>query len=243
MHDARSVDKTEMDLSGMQTVVVAPAHRSVGRPRTFDDTAIFHATATVLAQFGPSGLTLGAVASELGCTAPALNKRFQSKQGLIVGFIKWSTERVQLRFDEMRAQHASPLAALRARFAMPASERTDEVADTDHHWNLDAFYATSASDPELLPLIVARADVFRHETAALLRQAAETGEIANCDPDHLTKILLAALCGVVYLVTTWHRNEIIEERLGEMVDDIVGPYRTSPRTGASSPFDSGGNAC
>jgi AcrR family transcriptional regulator len=222
-----------MDLPGMQTVVVPPAHRSVGRPRTFDDADIFHATATVLAQFGPYGLTLGAVASELGCTAPALNKRFQSKQGLIIGFIKWSTERVRRRFDEMRDRHASPLAALRARFAMPASERNDEVADTDHYWNLDAFYATSASDPELLPLIAARGDVFRDETAALLRDALEAGEIASCDPEHLTKILLAALCGVVYLVTTWHRNEIIEERLGDMVDDIVGPYRTNRQAGAS----------
>ena len=94
-------------------VTKEPERRHVGRPRTYNDDEVFLATAAVLARNGHAGLTLAAVAADLGCTAPALNNRFGSKGDLLIAFLEWSTALAQTRFDQVRAEHSSPLAALR----------------------------------------------------------------------------------------------------------------------------------
>jgi len=200
--------------------------RQVGRPRTYDDAEVFLATAGVLARNGHSGLTLAAVAADLGCTAPALNNRFGSKGDLLIAFLEWSTALAQDRFDQVRAEHQSPLAALRARFAMPAEDRQDEMTAPLNYGNLVTLAFAAASDPVLRPILARRRHLFEDQIGALLRDARAAGELIDCDTRKLAWVLFAALTGTAHLMALGHPGQTIEDQLGAMVDDVIAPYRT-----------------
>ncbi len=214
------------------------ARRQAGRPRTYEDAEVFSATAAVLARGGFPGLTLAAVAVELGCTAPALNKRFGSKRDLLFAFLEWSTALARERFRRVRAEHASPLAALRARFAMPVEERRDEVADSVHYANLVTLHLAAAADPMLRPAIERRRRLFEDEIAGLLADAKAAGELVECDPNRLGWVVLAALTGVAQMTAIGAPGAAIEDRLGDMVDEVVAPYRPGTLRHASAPTGS-----
>jgi AcrR family transcriptional regulator len=198
--------------------------RKPGRPRVFTDDEVLAATAHVLARLGHGGLTLAAVAAELGCTGPALSHRFGSKRGLLLAYLDWATEAARARFREARHAHASPLAALTARFRLPAERRPDEVADPAGHANLVFFSIAARTDPTLRPAAVGRRRLFEDETAALLEEAREAGELIACDTRRLSRTLLAALSGTA-LHWVGEPDGPLEDRLGEVVDEVVGPYR------------------
>ena len=89
-------------------VSTMPVVREVGRPRSFEDDAIFAATARVIARVGHDGLTLAAIAEEVGCSAPALVQRFGSKRALVRAYIEWSIDNIQQRWDKVSAPELSP---------------------------------------------------------------------------------------------------------------------------------------
>jgi len=209
----------------MTTLTKEPERRHVGRPRTYDDTEVFQATATVLARSGHSGLTLAAVAADLGCTAPALNNRFGSKGDLLIAFLEWSTSLAKERFDQVRAEHQSPLAALRARFAMPAEVRQDEMASPWNYANLVTLSFAAVSDPVLRPILDRRRQLFEDQIESLLSDAKAAGELVECDTRRLAWVLFAALAGTAHLMALGHPGPTIEAQLGIMVDEIIAPYR------------------
>src|SRR5687767_10768486 len=104
------------------------AQREIGRPRVFSDDDVFAATARAVARLGYASLTVEAVAAEVGCTGPALIRRFGSKRGLLRAYLERANAVSLARFRRVRQAHASPLEALRARFRIPTEERPDEVA-------------------------------------------------------------------------------------------------------------------
>lgn len=199
--------------------------RQVGRPRTYNDDEVFLATAAVLARNGHAGLTLAAVAADLGCTAPALNNRFGSKGDLLIAFLEWSNALAQTRFDQVRAEHSSPLAALRARFAMPAENRQDEMMAPKNYANLVMLSFAAASDPVLRPILDQRRHLFEKQIWSLLRDAREAGELTECDTRRLAWVLFTALTGTAHLMALGHPGQTIEDQLGNMVDEVIAPYR------------------
>lgn len=207
------------------TMTKEPVRRQVGRPRTYDDHEVFQATAAVLARSGHAGLTLAAVAADLGCTAPALNNRFGSKVDLLIAFYDWSIKLAGERFDRVRAEFVSPLDALRARFAMPAAERQDEISAPWNYANLASLSFAAASDPVLRPMVNRRRELFEDQITALLDEAHDAGELISCDTKRLAWVLIAALTGAAHLMALGHPGTTIEEQLGEMVDEVIGPYR------------------
>lgn len=199
--------------------------RHVGRPRTYNDDEVFLATASVLARNGHAGLTLAAVAADLGCTAPALNNRFGSKGDLLIAFLEWSTVLAQTRFDQVRDEHSSPLSALRARFSMPAEDRQDEMMAPRGYANLVMLSFAAASDPVLRPILDRRRQLFEEQIWTLLRDAYAAGELVECDTRRLAWVLLTALTGTAHLMALGHPGQTIEDQLGNMVDDVIAPYR------------------
>lgn len=203
--------------------------RSAGRPRVYDDRDIFVAVARVLARAGFSGVTVAAVAAELGCTGPGLSKRFGTRHDLLLAYLAWSTEQAQERFRRVRERHASPLAALRARVEIPVDERRDEMADPAGYANLVTLYYAGVVDPILRPAILRRRAVLAAETARLLAEAVEAGELVACEPERLSRVLLAALTGVAQLAAMCPPGTGMEQLLGEMVDEVIAPYRPANR--------------
>jgi hypothetical protein len=122
-----------------------------------------------------------------------------------------------------RQAHPSPLAALRARFQIPTDERPDELADPAGYANLVLFHLAAWADPELREAERARRELFEDEIGVLLEAARDAGELVDCDARKLGRTLLSALTGTALQWASDH-DRGIEERLAEMVDEIVRPY-------------------
>lgn len=196
--------------------------REGGRPRSFENDDVFRATATVLSRLGYSRLSLDAVAQEVAVSGPAISRRFGSKQGLLRAYLAWSIETARQRFCTVRTLHASPLAALCARYLIPFDERPEE---------LSAFtgWLDMRCDDELAPLLQARKTMWEEESASLLAAAREAGELTDCDTGALARSLTAALAGATLL---WFPDdEPLLHRYAEILETLLGPYRTASLPG------------
>ena len=74
----------------------------MSRPRGVSDAAILHAAAEVIGRTGPSGLTLAAVAEEVGLVPGTVLQRFGSKHGLLVAMARQSAVDAQALRERVR---------------------------------------------------------------------------------------------------------------------------------------------
>jgi AcrR family transcriptional regulator len=199
-----------------------------GRPRTFQDDDFFRAATRILSAQGYGGLTLEAVARELGCTGAAVSRRFGSKRGLVRAYLDWTLASMEGRFRSVRESHTSPIEALRDRGLIPADQRTEEIgdpSDPDHLANMATFWAEIRSDSEFRSHFLHQVRSAENESSNLLVAARLAGELDHCDPVELGKTLTAAWIGTTQ---TWPGDGpegTLPERLGQVFDTIVGPYR------------------
>ncbi len=206
-------------------------HRHVGRPRTFTDDDIFAGVSRVLTRLGFPRLTIATLADEVGCTGPALIKRFGSRLDLLSAYLHWANESSRQRFNDARRQHTSPLGALRGRFEQPVNERLDEAADPAGFAYLIGFLITASTEPGLVPVLKQRYDVFHEEISSLLEDAVAAGELRECDSNRLSRTLLETLIGAALLwdySSSWTADgngQPVEYRLGEVVAEVLEPYR------------------
>src|SRR5689334_20127853 len=82
------------------------------RPRTISDQDILTAAARVVARVGAPVLTLADVGKETGLSPATLLQRFGSKRGLLLGLAAATVDTVESTFARIRAEYASPVAAL-----------------------------------------------------------------------------------------------------------------------------------
>jgi AcrR family transcriptional regulator len=212
-------------------MVTSPeAHRHVGRPRTFTDEDIFAGVSRVLSNLGYTRLTIASLADEVGCTGPALIKRFGSRRDLLSAYLHWANESSRERFNDARRKHTSPIAALRSRFEQPVSERLDEVADPAGFAYLIGFLLSASNEPTLVPVLKQRYEVFHQEISSLIEDAVEAGELRDVDTNRLGRTLLEALIGAALLwdySSSWvadGHEQPVEHRLGEVVLEVLQPY-------------------
>ncbi|MEA2527193.1 MAG: hypothetical protein QOF73_4420 [Thermomicrobiales bacterium] len=198
--------------------------REVGRPRVFTDVDVFAAVTRAITRLGYAHLSVDAVAAEVGCTGPALIRRFGSKRGLLRAYLEQANAASIERFRWARETQGSPLAALRARFRIPTDQRPDEVANPAGYVNLVLFHLVAWADPALRETETQRRRLFVEEIAALLEDALDAGELVRCNPHRLSTTLLAALTGTA-LQWASDPDRAIEEQLVEMIEEIVAPYR------------------
>jgi AcrR family transcriptional regulator len=209
----------------MMTTGSIPGTREIGRPRSFSDEAIFHATARVLAGVGNEHLTLALIAEEVGCSPPALVQRFGSKRALLRSYMEWSIDKIRARFETSRAQDGSPLETLKAQVRLPRSERPDQITDPEGYPSTVFIHLAAWNDESFRPQVEARTQLIEDEIARLLELATEAGEIAGGDPRNLAKTMLTAFTGAA-LQSIAMPTERIEDRLAELVDILIEPYRT-----------------
>ena len=210
----------------------------VGRPRTFEDAAIFEATARLVGRVG-SRLTLTTVAAEVGCTGQALYKRFGSKRNLLLAFADWLNAISEARSHQARSEHGSPLETLYARVLMPAV-RPDELYDPSTLARSLTFRLDSVDDEALRAKWDERDRMFAAELARSVAAARDAGElIPETDPQAVGETLHLALMGAA-LVGTWRRVETMADRFRTILDAVLGPYRTGPsQIGEHIPTGSG----
>ncbi len=194
-----------------------------GRPRTASDRAIFEAISEVIAESGPTGLTLGAVAGRVGVSAPALTQRFGTKRQMLLAYADASTGSAVDIFEAARRSMTSPMSMLyRALldFAGPATSRKGMA-------NNLAFLQLDLSDAEFGALAAQQSAEVRRQIRDLLRGAVEAGEIASgAPPDALADVVYTTYNGALI---TWAIDGTgpLERWLSERLDAALAPHLPS----------------
>jgi AcrR family transcriptional regulator len=198
----------------VQVTTKSSTGRDVGRPRSFSDEDAFRATTRLLIEHGASGITLADLARDLGCTAPALNVRFGSRIGLLKAYYAWATQMDSERFRRVRDEFASPIAAVQARFTLPAHDRLEELVDSTGQAKLLSLLSEAQADPEFADLVAERSRLFERELTDLLQAAIDAGELEPCDPGALSHLLYTSFVGASFIWSVKPRGSVLDEVTG-----------------------------
>ncbi len=198
----------------------------VGRPRGVEDAVILRAAAQVMGRVGPTGLTLAAVAREVGLVPGTLVQRFGSKRGLLLALAEQSAKDAGERAGRVRQAHASALGALAA-LTVESVAGMDTPETFAHHL---AFLCTDLADPQLYEHALAVHRAQGRAVEALLAEAAGAGELrAGTDVAALARTVQAITAGAGL---TWalERRGTLEQRLRQELDTVLLPH-VAPRHG------------
>lgn len=197
--------------------------QDIGRPRSFTDDEAFEAVSKAIKSLGGSRLTMGAIAKQLGCTAPALMSRFGSKSGLLRAYIEWGNRLTEEAFERAMAENESGLNALRARFSSEQLRDSHEFSSSSTQFNLTAFHVNAWSDPELHDAELERRKIFTSNIVKMLEKAKRDGEISGCDPQQLGRTMLAAVVGAA---VQWdlYPTAFSTDRVNEVIEELLRPY-------------------
>jgi AcrR family transcriptional regulator len=190
------------------------------RPKTVDDDAVLDAALRVIDRGGPGGLTLAAVAREVGLAPATLLQRFQSKRGLLLAIAGRGSDSADSSLREATKRHRSPLRALLAGLV----DTTSRVASPETMANHLAFLQIDLSDPEFHELALAYTTAVREEIKTLLDAAVEAGELDATDTSRLAHGVQTTYSGALI---TWaiYRKGRLDTWLRRELDTLLAPYR------------------
>jgi AcrR family transcriptional regulator len=146
----------------------------------------------VLAADGFGGLTLRAVAAELGATTGLVTHYFPSKQALIVHALEVAETHTRALVPSLEGAHG--LEALRAALAS-VLPLTPEATEINRVWV--SSWGAALADPELRALEKARYKRWRARLKPLVVEAQSDGDLPPGDPDDLVAALAAFTHGLV----------------------------------------------
>jgi AcrR family transcriptional regulator len=162
------------------------------RPRKATDAEVFAAAVRVMGRVGPADLTLAAIAAEAGLTAGALVQRFGSKLALLRAMSRSAAEQPADAAAELRAAHASPIAALVAYARCWAGLAPSPAALAR---NL-AYLQLDLTDRHLYLPLLRQARTTRQAYRDLLANAVRDGELAHgLDVDALARSVDTTVTG------------------------------------------------
>jgi AcrR family transcriptional regulator len=196
------------------------------RPRLVSDVDVFAAFDASIAANGPNGVTLALVAQRLGVTAPALVRRFGSKQGLFAAFMQHKLAEQPVMLRSLLAQHSSPLDAVLALSGETHEYSLNRKAYLRH---LASFFLQLADDDALVPIIGRWFARERRWIAERLSEASTGGGLNTDTPvSDLARTVQAVLHGARLQWAmggtgpegTWSRREL---------DAVLAPWRSRPR--------------
>lgn len=148
----------------------------------------------VLAREGFDGLTLRAVASEMGATTGLVTHYYAGRDALVRHALDLLHERTDAALADL-AEGEVGLAALRARLLGVLPGPGDVVSRI---WV--SFWGPALADPVLQRGEAARYDRWRTSLRPLVQQAFDRGELAPADPQAVVDLLTSATHGLVVQV-------------------------------------------
>lgn len=195
------------------------------RPRKASDEQIFAATYRVMQHTGPVELTLAQIAAEAGVTAGALVQRFGSRRGLLLALSDAYAASAGGMIDQLRAEHDSPVDALRAYVACMAGLAETPAALAR---NL-AYLQNDLTDPELRKRLVKQARVVRAGLQRLIEEGVARRELAtSTDARRLTRTVEAVISGSMM---TWaiYGEGTAARWMQDEIDAVLAPYLVKRR--------------
>ena len=191
------------------------------RPRKVSDDEVYAAALRVMSRVGPGQLTLAEIAEEAGVTAGALVQRFGSKRDLLVRMAGLLGAGMSDFFAQLRQQHDSPLAVVRA-----YAECMAEMARTPGALLRNfAYLQVDLTDPDLRRQLVAQSREVHKELAASLRQAIAQRELQeSTDIPALARNLEALISGAL-LTWAFHQQGTSKKWIVRHIDALLSPHR------------------
>ena len=189
------------------------------RPRTVSDDQIFAAAARVVTRLGPARFTLADIGREVGISAAALVRRFGSKRELLLAFVRRGPDAAAECFVSLRAEHASPLAAIYAAAAVTAGH----VQSPDELANSLAFLQIDLSDPDFRHPALENSKQIIAGYEALIRDAVDAGELVACNAPRLARAIQAVVSGSLI---NWaiHREGDVQRFVRRDVETLLQPF-------------------
>lgn len=197
----------------------------VGRPRGVDDAVILRATTQVMGQVGPAGLTLAAVAREVGLVPATLVQRFGSKHGLLLALADQAEKDMSELVERARRSHDSALGALAALMVQSMAAMSTPESYANHL----AFLCMDLGDRQLYERARAIHRTQQRTIAHLLTEAVDTGELrTDSNPAALARTVQAVIAGSG-LNWALEREGGLEQRLRQELAAVLAPHLL-PRT-------------
>jgi AcrR family transcriptional regulator len=193
------------------------------RPRKATDNDVFAAAARVMQRVGPTELTLAAIAAEAGLTAGALVQRFGSKRDLLRNLSARFANATDEVFAPLMAQHASPLAVIRAY----ARCHAQLAASPDALSRNLAYLQLDLTDPELHRALLKHARVIRTALVRLIQAATDAGElVGTVRPSALARIVEVTLSGSMMTWAIYREGPAAHAMLADL-NAVLEPYVSS----------------
>lgn len=191
------------------------------RPRKASDEAVFAAAQRVMMRVSPAQLTLAKIAEEAGVTAGALVQRFGSRRGLMLALMAEFSGGADALFAQLRAEHPSPLGALRG-YAERQARMAESPATLAHHLS---YLQMDLTDPDFRAHFRRHAEDTRAHLHRLLADAVAAGELRpETDVDTLTRAVQAVLSGSLFVWAVQPEHSAAEWVRGDL-DAVLRPYR------------------
>lgn len=198
------------------------------RPRKASDEEVFAATQRAMQRLSPTQLTLAEIAAEAGLTAGALVQRFGSKRGLMLAMMSGMADWPRQFFGQLRAEHASPLAALYA-YADCFAQMGETPATLAHHLS---YLQLDLTDPDFFAHTSAQARATRAEMRELLDAAVAAGELApGVDTAALARAVEVTVAGSL-MTWAFYRDKPLTVWMRDELDRLFAPYRLAAAVGS-----------
>ncbi|HEU4948466.1 MAG TPA: TetR/AcrR family transcriptional regulator [Kribbella sp.] len=179
----------------------------------------------VLAAQGFGGLTLRAVATEMGASTGLLTHYFPSKHALVMHALEVAEERTRARDRDRERRDGEGLAALRTALAdvLPVSP---ELTEINRVWV--SSWDAALADPDLGVLERARYRRWRARLRPLVAAAQERDELPDGEPDDLVAGLAAFTHGLV-VQALFDPRTFPRKRLLKLLDDHLATLAAARR--------------
>lgn len=192
------------------------------RPRKATDDEVFAAAYRAMNRLGPGELTLAEIAKETGLTAGALVQRFGSKRGLLLRLAERFADSAGQLIGGLRAQHPSPLSAIRA-----YGECMSQLASSPAAFERSlAYLQIDLTDSEFRRHLVTQAKATRAGLQTLIEAAVEEGELKRgTDAPALARVVEAMVSGAM-MTWAFYRKGSARQWISQHVDAVLAPYLT-----------------
>jgi AcrR family transcriptional regulator len=197
----------------------------MARPRKVSDDEVYAAAMKVMSRVGPGELTLSQIAAEAGVTPGALVQRFGSRRELLVTMSGLLSSDMSQFFQQMRAEHDSPLDSIRAYAECMAAMAPNSTALMRNF----AYLQADLADPDIRKHLVAQSHQVQRELTKLLDEAGARGELSrDTDVAGLARNIEALVSGAL-LTWAFHEQGSAASWLRAHVDALLRPHLRSSR--------------
>jgi AcrR family transcriptional regulator len=208
------------------TVKQRPRPRAFRPPGPNRPEQILAAASRAIQQRGFANTRIADIAREAGMSTGAIHYYFDVKDEVLIAALKWASERLFDRLDELSRAAASERERLAQVFEVavpiPGPRRGEYILWIE-------LWVRALQDPRLLPACEALSKRWRSYFYEPVRRGADSGEFTPVsDPDEVAERIVALVDGLGFellLGYSWTSPERMRERVDAFVSEQLGISR------------------